>query len=93
MTLQIANLLPDNEMGLVQLTIQRRRDFVVAGAISLKVAFFLAYRGRHPQSVEAILGGFQSLSITMGLLLISSVIIDNEMRFLTRPSSAGASSW
>jgi len=30
---------------------------VVAEAIRLKGVFFLAYRGRHPQSVEAVLVG------------------------------------
>ncbi|HJF32179.1 MAG TPA: hypothetical protein K8V56_10450, partial [Sporosarcina psychrophila] len=30
---------------------------MVAGAIRLKGIFFLAYRGRHPQSVEAVLAG------------------------------------
>ena len=45
------------EMRFLTQTIQRRRDFVVAGAIRLKAVFFLAYRGRHPQSVEAVLAG------------------------------------
>jgi len=32
---------------------QRRRVLVVAEAIRLKANYFLAYRGRHPQSAEA----------------------------------------
>ncbi len=31
---------------------------MVAGAIRLKAVFFPAYRGRHPQSAEAVLAGF-----------------------------------
>ncbi len=44
-------------MRFLKKTIQRRCVFVVAEAIRLKVVFFLAYRGRHPQSVEAVLAG------------------------------------
>ncbi|AMQ04706.1 hypothetical protein AZE41_01280 [Sporosarcina psychrophila] len=59
--LQLADFITDNEMLFLTLTIQRRRIFVVAGAIRLKGIFFLAYRGRHPQSVEAVLIGVQVL--------------------------------
>ena len=36
---------------------------MVAGAIRLKVVFNPAYRGRHPQSIEAVLAGFLILSV------------------------------
>jgi len=81
-TLQVADLIPDSEMCLLKKIILRRRDFVVAEAIRLKAVSFPAYRGRHPQSGEAVLAGFLNLPITMWLLLISSPIIENDMRDL-----------
>jgi len=55
---------------------------VVAGAIRPKVVFFLTYRGRHPQSVEAVLGRILILSIALGFLFLAFAIIDKEMRYL-----------
>ena len=65
--LQVADFITANEMRFLKWTTQRRRDFVVAGAIRLKVIFFLAYRGRHPQSVEAIVAGIPIHSEYCGL--------------------------
>jgi len=56
---------------------------VVAEVIRLKAVFFPAYHGRHPQSVEAVLGRILYLSFAEGFILIAFALIDNEMLILT----------
>jgi len=44
---------------------------VVAGARRLKVVFFPAYRGRHPQSGEAVLAEYLTLTMLIRLRSVS----------------------